>query len=60
MFFYQSSIKEEQEDEEICENYPYESPVSTDEHGHSPEMNQDEDNGSPERPDLHLDRVPSL
>uniref|UniRef100_A0AAQ5Y2B8 Fork-head domain-containing protein n=1 Tax=Amphiprion ocellaris TaxID=80972 RepID=A0AAQ5Y2B8_AMPOC len=56
----QAFIKEEQEDEEICENYPYESPESTDEHGHSPEMNQDEDNGSPERPNLHLDRVPSL
>ncbi|XP_070695697.1 forkhead box protein P1-B-like isoform X4 [Pempheris klunzingeri] len=54
------SIKEEQEVEEICENYPYESPESTDEHGHSPEMNQDEDNGSPERPSLHFDRVPSL
>uniref|UniRef100_A0A3B5B640 Forkhead box P1 n=1 Tax=Stegastes partitus TaxID=144197 RepID=A0A3B5B640_9TELE len=56
----QAFIKEEQEDEEICENYPYESPESTDEHGHSPEMNQDEDHGSPERPNLHLDRVPSL
>lgn len=56
----QAFIKEEQEDEEICENYPYESPESTDEHGHSPEMNQDEDNSSPERPNLHLDRVPSL
>lgn len=62
MRFYQTSIKEEQEDEEICENYPYESPESTDEHSHShsPEMNQEEDNGSPERPNLHLDRVPSL
>lgn len=57
---HQTSIKEEQEDEEICENYPYESPESTDEHGHSPEMNQEEDNGSPERPNLHFDRVPSL
>ncbi|XP_030589972.1 forkhead box protein P1-B-like isoform X1 [Archocentrus centrarchus] len=56
----QAFIKEEQEDEEISENYPYESPESTDEHGHSPEMNRDEDNGSPERPSLHLDRVPSL
>ncbi|XP_062283508.1 forkhead box protein P1-B-like isoform X1 [Scomber scombrus] len=56
----QAFIKEEQEDEEICENYPYESPESTDEHGHSPEMNHDEDNSSPERPSLHLDRVPSL
>ncbi|XP_040009720.1 forkhead box protein P1-B-like isoform X2 [Xiphias gladius] len=56
----QAFIKEEQEDEEICDNYPYESPESTDEHGHSPEMNQDEDNGSPERYSLHLDRVPSL
>ncbi|TMS16763.1 hypothetical protein E3U43_014056 [Larimichthys crocea] len=56
----QAFIKEEQEDEEICENYPYESPESTDEHGHSPEMNHDEDNGSPERPNLHFDRVPSL
>lgn len=54
----QAFIKEEQEDEEICENYPYESPESTDEHGHSPEMNHDEDHGSPDR--LHLDRVPSL
>lgn len=57
---YQTSIKEEQEDEEISENYPYESPESTDEHGHSPEMNRDDNNGSPERPSLHLDRVPSL
>ncbi|KAM6924638.1 forkhead box protein P1-B-like isoform 2-T2 [Xenentodon cancila] len=56
----QGFIKEEQEDEEICENYPYESPESTDEHGHSPEMNQDEDSGIPERSSLHLDRVPSL
>lgn len=56
--FRPSSIKEEQEDEEICENYPYESPESTDEQGHSPELNQDE--GSPERPNLHFDRVPSL
>ncbi|XP_005731879.1 forkhead box protein P1-B-like isoform X1 [Pundamilia nyererei] len=56
----QAFIKEEQEDEEISENYPYESPESTDEHGHSPEMNRDDDNGSPERPSLHLDRVPSL
>uniref|UniRef100_A0A3Q4H2C8 Forkhead box protein P1-B-like n=1 Tax=Neolamprologus brichardi TaxID=32507 RepID=A0A3Q4H2C8_NEOBR len=56
----QAFIKEEQEDEEITENYPYESPESTDEHGHSPEMNRDDDNGSPERPSLHLDRVPSL
>ncbi|XP_054633886.1 forkhead box protein P1-B-like isoform X3 [Dunckerocampus dactyliophorus] len=53
----QAYIKEEQEDEEICENYPYES-ESTDEHGHSPEINRDGDNGSPER--LRLDRVPSL
>ncbi|XP_071750688.1 forkhead box protein P1-B-like isoform X1 [Centroberyx gerrardi] len=56
----QAFIKEEQEDEEICENFPYESPESTDEHSHSPEMNQDEDNGSPQRPNLQLDRVPSL
>uniref|UniRef100_A0A667ZJ71 Forkhead box protein P1-B-like n=1 Tax=Myripristis murdjan TaxID=586833 RepID=A0A667ZJ71_9TELE len=56
----QAFIKEEQEDEEICENFPYESPESTDEHSHSPEMNQDEDNCSPERPNLQLDRVPSL
>uniref|UniRef100_A0A669EXU8 Forkhead box protein P1-B n=1 Tax=Oreochromis niloticus TaxID=8128 RepID=A0A669EXU8_ORENI len=56
----QAFIKEEQEDEEISENYPYESPESTDEHSHSPEMNRDDDNGSPERPSLHLDRVPSL
>uniref|UniRef100_A0A8C8E4A7 Fork-head domain-containing protein n=1 Tax=Oryzias sinensis TaxID=183150 RepID=A0A8C8E4A7_9TELE len=56
----QAFIKEEQEDEEICENYPYESPASTDEHGHSPDMNQEEDNSSPERSSLHLDRVPSL
>ncbi|XP_029290861.1 forkhead box protein P1-B-like isoform X2 [Cottoperca gobio] len=54
----QAFIKEEQEDEEIC--YPYESPESTDEHGHSPEMNHDEDNGSPEMPNLHFDRVPSF
>ncbi|KAK5863899.1 hypothetical protein PBY51_000889 [Eleginops maclovinus] len=56
----QAFIKEEQEDEEICEGYPYESPESTDEHGHSPEMNHDEDNGSPELPNLLFDRVPSL
>ncbi|KAM4609733.1 forkhead box protein P1-like isoform 2-T2 [Polymixia lowei] len=56
----QAFIKEEQEDEEICENFPYESPESTDEHCHSPEMNRDEDNGSPERPSLQFDRVPSL
>ncbi|XP_034394294.1 forkhead box protein P1-B-like isoform X2 [Cyclopterus lumpus] len=56
----QAFIKEEQGDEEICDGYPYESPESTDEHGHSPEMHHDEDNGSPERPNLHLDRVPSL
>uniref|UniRef100_A0A8D0ANW7 Forkhead box protein P1-B-like n=1 Tax=Sander lucioperca TaxID=283035 RepID=A0A8D0ANW7_SANLU len=56
----QAFIKEEQEDEEICEAYPYESPESTDEHGPSPEMHHDEDNGSPERPNLHFDRVPSL
>ncbi|XP_055366010.1 forkhead box protein P1-B-like isoform X2 [Betta splendens] len=56
----QAFIKEEQEDEEICESYPYESPESTDEHGHSPEMNPDDDGGSPVRPSLHLDRVPSL
>lgn len=55
-----SSIKEEQEDEEISENYPYESPESTDEHGHSPEMLQEEISGSPERAELHFDRVPSL
>lgn len=54
------SIKEEQEDEEICDNYPYESAESMDEHGHSPDTNQDEGNGSPERPNLHFDRVPSL
>ncbi|KAM9828823.1 forkhead box protein P1-B-like isoform X1 [Syngnathus typhle] len=54
----QAFIKEEQEDGEICENYPYESPESTDEHGHSPETNRDDNNGSPER--LRLDRVPSL
>lgn len=59
-FLHPSSIKEEQEDEEICDNYPYESPESTDEHGHSPEMNHGECNGSPERPSLHFDRVPSL
>lgn len=58
--FIKTSIKEEQEDEEIGEGYPYESPESTDEHGHSPETNHDEDNGSPERLNLHFDRVPSL
>ncbi|XP_017265270.1 forkhead box protein P1-B [Kryptolebias marmoratus] len=57
----QAFIKEEQEDEEICENYPYESPESTDEHGHSPGMIPDEfSSSSPERCNLHLDRVPSL
>lgn len=55
-----TSIKEEQEDEEICDNYPYESAESMDEHGHSPDANQDEGTGSPERPNLHFDRVPSL
>lgn len=55
-----TSIKEEQEDEEICDNYPYESAESMDEHGHSPDGNQDEGAGSPERPNLHFDRVPSL
>ncbi|KAM6977598.1 forkhead box protein P1-B-like, partial [Aplochiton taeniatus] len=49
----QAFIKEEQDDEEICENFPYESPRSADEHGHSPNMDHDE--GS-----LQLDRVPSL
>ncbi|XP_068453563.1 forkhead box protein P1-like isoform X2 [Clinocottus analis] len=56
----QAFIKEEQEDEEICEGYPYESPESADEHGHSPQTHRDDDHGSPERPDLHIDRVPSL
>ncbi|XP_013866339.1 forkhead box protein P1-B isoform X2 [Austrofundulus limnaeus] len=56
----QAFVKEEQEDEEICENYPYESPESTDENGHSPEMIPDEFSSSPERCSLHLDRVPSL
>ncbi|XP_056896106.1 forkhead box protein P1-B-like isoform X2 [Takifugu flavidus] len=56
----QALIKEEQEDEEICDNYPYESAESMDEHGHSPDGNQDEGTGSPERPNLHFDRVPSL
>ncbi|XP_037539936.1 forkhead box protein P1-B [Nematolebias whitei] len=56
----QAFIKEEQEDEEIGENYPYESPESTDEHGHSPEMIPDDFSSSPERCNLHLDRVPSL
>ncbi|XP_072305223.1 forkhead box protein P1-B-like isoform X3 [Eucyclogobius newberryi] len=52
-------IKEEQEDEEICDNYAYESPESNDEPVHSPEMMHHED-GSPERPSFHFDRVPSL
>lgn len=56
----QAFIKEEQEDEEISENYAYESPESTDEHGHSPETLQEEISGSPERSELHFDRVPSL
>ncbi|XP_012721415.2 forkhead box protein P1-B isoform X1 [Fundulus heteroclitus] len=56
----QAFIKEEQEDGEISENYPYESPESTDEQGHSPEMLQGEIRGSPERSELHFDRVPSL
>uniref|UniRef100_A0A1A8JGL6 Forkhead box P1a n=1 Tax=Nothobranchius kuhntae TaxID=321403 RepID=A0A1A8JGL6_NOTKU len=56
----QAYIKEEPEDEEICENYPYESPESTDEHGHSPDGMQEDNLGSPERSNLHLDRVPSL
>ncbi|KAM8862596.1 forkhead box protein P1-like isoform 2-T2 [Spinachia spinachia] len=56
----QAFIKEEQEDEEICEGYPYESPESTDELGHSPETHRDEDHGSPQRPRLHFNKVPSL
>uniref|UniRef100_A0A3P8WVX1 Forkhead box protein P1-B-like n=1 Tax=Cynoglossus semilaevis TaxID=244447 RepID=A0A3P8WVX1_CYNSE len=56
----QALIKEEQEDEEISENYPYESPESTYDHCHSPETNQDEEHSSPGRYNLHLDRVPSL
>lgn len=56
----QSFIKEEQEDEEICETFPFESPDSTEELGHSPEMNHDGGHGSPGRPHLQLDRVPSL
>uniref|UniRef100_A0A1A8N2B2 Forkhead box P1a n=2 Tax=Nothobranchius pienaari TaxID=704102 RepID=A0A1A8N2B2_9TELE len=56
----QAYIKEEPEDEEICENYPCESPESTDEHGHSPDGMQEDNLGSPERSNLHLDRVPSL
>ncbi|MEQ2218847.1 hypothetical protein XENOCAPTIV_008897 [Xenoophorus captivus] len=56
----QAFIKEEQEDEEISENYPYESPGSMDEQGHSPEMLQEEINCSPERSELHFDHVPSL
>ncbi|XP_015229025.1 forkhead box protein P1-B-like isoform X2 [Cyprinodon tularosa] len=56
----QAFIKEEQEDEEISENYPYESPESTDEQGHSPELLQGEVSGSPERSELHFNRVPSL
>ncbi|XP_037334183.1 forkhead box protein P1-B-like isoform X1 [Pungitius pungitius] len=56
----QAFIKEEQEDEEICEGYTYESPESTDEHGHSPETHHDEDHGSPQRPHLHFNKVPSL
>ncbi|AWP10309.1 putative forkhead box protein P1-B-like [Scophthalmus maximus] len=51
----QAFVKEEQEDEEICDSYPYESPESTDEHGHSPDTNPDD-----ERHNLQLDRVPSL
>ncbi|XP_056279649.1 forkhead box protein P1-B-like isoform X2 [Pseudoliparis swirei] len=57
----QAFVKEEREDEEICDGYPYESPESTDELGHSPEMHHgDDDDGSPGRPSLHMDRVPSL
>ncbi|XP_033825317.1 forkhead box protein P1-B-like isoform X2 [Periophthalmus magnuspinnatus] len=52
-------IKEEQEDEEICDNYAYESPESNDEPVHSPETMHHEDR-SPERPSFHFDRVPSL
>ncbi|XP_077454630.1 forkhead box protein P1-B-like isoform X3 [Stigmatopora argus] len=52
------SIKEEQEDEEISENYPYEYPESTDEHSHSAETNRDEEHGTPDQ--LRLDRVPSF
>lgn len=56
-------IKEEQEDEEICDNFAYESPESnTDDPVHSPEMmiHQHHEDGSPERPSFHFDRVPSL
>ncbi|XP_034028792.1 forkhead box protein P1-B-like isoform X2 [Thalassophryne amazonica] len=57
----QAFIKEEQEDEGATENYLYESPESTNEHGHSPEMMiHDEDGSSPETPNLQFDRVPSL
>ncbi|XP_053281332.1 forkhead box protein P1-B isoform X1 [Pleuronectes platessa] len=56
----QAFIKEEQEDEEICDSYPYESPESPEEHGHSPEMSQEEDSSSLGRHNLHLDRMPSL
>uniref|UniRef100_A0AAV2LZZ1 Fork-head domain-containing protein n=1 Tax=Knipowitschia caucasica TaxID=637954 RepID=A0AAV2LZZ1_KNICA len=52
-------IKEEQEDEEICDNYAYESPESNDDPVHSPEGMQQEDR-SPQRPSFHFDRVPSL
>ncbi|XP_077454544.1 forkhead box protein P1-B-like isoform X2 [Stigmatopora argus] len=54
----QAYIKEEQEDEEISENYPYEYPESTDEHSHSAETNRDEEHGTPDQ--LRLDRVPSF
>ncbi|XP_068186675.1 forkhead box protein P1-like isoform X1 [Antennarius striatus] len=56
----QALIKEEQEDEEICENCPYGSPGSPDGLGPGGGVSQQGGGSSPERPGLHLDRVPSL
>ena len=60
-----TSVKAEQEEEEICESFPPESPDSTDEHSPSPgvdhgEEDHSEEAGSPGKQRLQLDHVPSL
>lgn len=56
----QAIVKNEQEDEEIYEIFPPESPESTDEHSPSPEVDHGEDSGRTGKPNLQLDHVPSL
>ncbi|XP_046895996.1 forkhead box protein P1-B-like isoform X3 [Hypomesus transpacificus] len=61
----QATVKAEQEEEEICESFPPESPDSTDEHSPSPgvdhgEEDHSEEAGSPGKQRLQLDHVPSL